>query len=246
MSDFLGNLAARTIAAPSLRPRTRMRFEPEPAEELGAPQVLDAPRAPVAAKAEAPAAEPSSRPAVARETNVPVQRVEPPPPAERVVERTKIAPPVPPREHVVERVVPKAGETVVVERIHETTIETMAPQNVERAVERDEQPAPRRHRYDEQPPRVEEPSATKTDRHEASPRERVITRRETNRQRIEQQIESRVAEAAPNAEPVVHVTIGRVEVRAVTQPAPQRPAPQRSPVMTIDDYVAKRSSKERR
>src|SRR5260370_42530302 len=28
MSDFLTTLAARTIAAPSLRPRTRMRFEP--------------------------------------------------------------------------------------------------------------------------------------------------------------------------------------------------------------------------
>jgi hypothetical protein len=245
MSDFLSNLAARTIAAPSLRPRTRMRFEPEPSEEMGAPQVLDAPRVPAAAKAEAPAAEPS-RPVVAREANVPVQRVEPPPATERVVERTTAAPPAPPREHVVERVVPRAGETVVVERVHETTIETTAPQTVERAVARDEPSAPRRHRYDEQPPRVDESVPTKTDRHEASPRERVITRRETNRQRIEKQLESRVTEPAPNAEPVVHVTIGRVEVRAVTQPAPQRPAAQRSPVMTIDDYVAKRSSKERR
>ncbi|HEV7239332.1 MAG TPA: hypothetical protein VGQ36_08840, partial [Thermoanaerobaculia bacterium] len=33
MSDFLTNLAARAIAQPSLRPRTRSRFEPASAEE---------------------------------------------------------------------------------------------------------------------------------------------------------------------------------------------------------------------
>ncbi|HEY2324276.1 MAG TPA: hypothetical protein VGJ82_15560, partial [Thermoanaerobaculia bacterium] len=33
MSDFLGHLAARALAQPSLRPRTRSRFEPAEAEE---------------------------------------------------------------------------------------------------------------------------------------------------------------------------------------------------------------------
>ena len=41
------------------------------------------------------------------------------------------------------------------------------------------------------------------------------------------------------AEPVVHVSIGRIEVRATTPAAPPRAAERRHSPMTIDDYVAR-------
>ncbi|RKH49017.1 hypothetical protein D7Y23_18330 [Corallococcus sp. AB050B] len=47
-------------------------------------------------------------------------------------------------------------------------------------------------------------------------------------------------ESAPA--PVVQVTIGRIEVRAVTPPAPARPAPARtSPSLSLDEYLRRRN-----
>jgi hypothetical protein len=49
----------------------------------------------------------------------------------------------------------------------------------------------------------------------------------------------------PDSRPVIHVTIGRVEVRAVQpQPAPQRPAPPR-PKLTLEEYLRQRDKGER-
>ncbi len=45
---------------------------------------------------------------------------------------------------------------------------------------------------------------------------------------------------APAPEPVVHVTIGRVEVRAVQAPASKPTARPREPRMGLDDYLARR------
>ncbi len=50
----------------------------------------------------------------------------------------------------------------------------------------------------------------------------------------------------PQAAPAIHVSIGRVVVRAVTQPAPSRrkeAAP--SNVMTLDDYLSRRKKRGR-
>ena len=47
---------------------------------------------------------------------------------------------------------------------------------------------------------------------------------------------------APAAEPTIHVTIGRVEVRAVTPPAPSsRKGRDASPVMSLDEYLRTRA-----
>ncbi|MFL6247267.1 MAG: hypothetical protein ACJ74H_14645 [Thermoanaerobaculia bacterium] len=51
--------------------------------------------------------------------------------------------------------------------------------------------------------------------------------------------------AEPAREPDIQISIGRIEVRASTPPAPQHRGRGRA-VMTIDDYVAKRDGKERR
>jgi hypothetical protein len=46
------------------------------------------------------------------------------------------------------------------------------------------------------------------------------------------------AQRAQNSEPTIHVTIGRVEVRAVAAPTSDRTRPERpSPVMSLDEYL---------
>ena len=53
-----------------------------------------------------------------------------------------------------------------------------------------------------------------------------------------------VRSSAPSATPV-QVTIGRIEVTAVTAaPAPRRPATTRKPAMSLDDYLARRQRRE--
>ena len=50
----------------------------------------------------------------------------------------------------------------------------------------------------------------------------------------------------PAAAPVIHVTIGRLEVRAAAQPhVPPRPAREQPPVMELDDYLRQRASGSR-
>jgi hypothetical protein len=49
---------------------------------------------------------------------------------------------------------------------------------------------------------------------------------------------SPAATPAPDEAPVIHVSIGKVEIRAVTPP-PQRPAAPRSSAMSIEEYSAK-------
>lgn len=60
---------------------------------------------------------------------------------------------------------------------------------------------------------------------------------------------SRQAVTTPGGDsaPPIQVTIGRVEVRAITpQPAPRRPPPKpRQPTLSLDDYVAQRREGER-
>jgi hypothetical protein len=42
-------------------------------------------------------------------------------------------------------------------------------------------------------------------------------------------------------EPVVHISIGRIEVRATQETAPRRDQPRRQPALNLDDYLRKRS-----
>ena len=54
--------------------------------------------------------------------------------------------------------------------------------------------------------------------------------------------ESGLHKQVPKAEPVIHVTIGRVEVRATVSPQRQTPrSVNRSPVMGLDEYLRRRS-----
>jgi hypothetical protein len=49
----------------------------------------------------------------------------------------------------------------------------------------------------------------------------------------------------PDTEPAVHVTIGRIEVTALSQPAQVKRAPAaRQPSMSLEDYLARRQRRE--
>jgi len=52
--------------------------------------------------------------------------------------------------------------------------------------------------------------------------------------------------AAVSSEPAVQVTIGRIEIRAVTDPAPPRKERAESPVMSLEDYLRSRARGDRR
>jgi hypothetical protein len=131
-----------------------------------------------------------------------------------------------------ERVVTRVAREVEhdVQRVVETQERVVRVPQVERV-------ETLRHRYETQPPEViREPGVdTHTQRH---------TR--TREERAPRVIDRAQPQAASTPEPTIHVSIGRIEVRAV----PQQQQPQRDHArgnrMTIDDYVARRKAKERR
>jgi hypothetical protein len=227
MSDYLGNLAARTLVAPPLRPRVRMRFEPETAAEVAAPP-------PPTPQIEAPVHE-------QRAAEMP--RAEQPP---RVIEHERAREVVKPgrettRVVTIEATAEAPREPEVIEHVErlETTIKSPVESGrLVRSVPtsgrdvRSPQNPPRPHRYDEEPPRVTV--------NEPPMRERLVERRV----RIEPEPLAR-PESETAAEPSVQVSIGRIEIRATTAPPAQRRTRGRT-AMSIDDYVAKRDAKERR
>lgn len=227
MSDFLTHLAARALAQPTLRPRARMRFEPEGGEEPAAmwperpSMVTSGEREPEpVATHETPRAElDSSEPQAPRVITRDVVRTE---------QRVRIEPHVETRmeREVLHRVEPRVRmrDRIVREReiVHTRTENTkLVP-----------------HRYDEEPPviarGVADSSAPREARRNPGALKPAATRERS----------ATVAIATPPAQPDVHVSIGRVEVRAVSLPVQRKPSP-RSGTMTIDDYVAKRNRERR-
>jgi len=226
MSDFLTRLAARALAQPTLHPRTRMRFEPEVAEE---PAPVWPERSAVT-----PAAEREPERAAASE------------PPHAASEPLK---PQPPR--VITRDVVRTEQRVHVEPHIETRIERRVLHRVDPRVRTQERIVRERelvhtetettklvpHRHDEQPPVVSgaagfslPPRANTT---LARPKPAAPHGRTPS-----------IVMPAPAPAPDVHVSIGRVEIRATTPPAPRKSSP-RSGTMTLDDYVAKRNRERR-
>lgn len=239
MSDFLTHLAARSLAPPTLRPRTLSRFEAE-------------------APAEAPENEDSqsvARAEVRRTTAQPVAAAAPPT-ASAVTHEEVI------REHTHD-VVREASTTRVVERREEvvrreeavraaTVAATVAPAipagTTQRQVNGEQPPAGRR-----EPSGDENRPASLPRREQRVPDAIAEQRRPAFSPLVRGQVESRPAlppqtreaSIARESEPVIHVSIGRVEVRATTSAAPPRTA-RRNAAMTIDDYVARKNAKGRR
>ena len=234
MSDFLTHLAARSLAPPTLRPRTLSRFEAE-------------------APAEAPADEEPQSVARAEVRTTTAQQVVAAPSPESAVTREEVI-----REHtrdvVRERthpVVRDASTRRVVER-REEVVRTEAGAEipagtVQRRVNGEQPPAARREASGDETrpaslPRREQrvPDANADERRPAfSP---LVRGQAESRPVLPQ---AREASISHESEPVIHVSIGRVEVRATTSAAPSRAA-RRNAAMTIDDYVARKNAKGRR
>jgi hypothetical protein len=120
-----------------------------------------------------------------------------------------------------------------------------APSAAEAALPTQPIPPPRRRNDEPAAPRTERPSippvrevpTSRIDRTPGTP-----TRREARRE-----AQARAATAAAPEPPAVHVTIGRIEVRAVTSPA-AGPAPRsrRHPTpLSLDEYLEQRRSGRR-
>jgi len=108
----------------------------------------------------------------------------------------------------------------------------------------DEQGTPLRHRHDEEPPRVIRGDDVHTVERERIREVRTAPPRIITRETLRRAAALAATAAPAESEPAIHVSIGRVEVRAVTPPpsaaterAPRRP-------MSIEQYAARQ--KERR
>jgi hypothetical protein len=280
VSDFLTNLAARTLAAPTLRPRTRMRYEPD-AEALPPPPVADAVLHETRDVKElgAPMQSPDAQSTVAELVRVPhrtarveaaagtemqrdwhslrLERPEAPGHATPASETPTLPDRVPaarnPREPMRAREPPAAQRDIIgveergvaAERDVEFTELPIARQITVAASPTKEEPLrDKPHRYDEVPPLALEEAGG---RQEQPPiievREPVVRRSPPPARTLRAHTRMEADSVTAAQEPVVHVSIGRIEVRAVTPPAARAPAPRRSPIMTIEEYVAKRKGR---
>ncbi|HKS24461.1 MAG TPA: hypothetical protein VJZ76_16795 [Thermoanaerobaculia bacterium] len=116
---------------------------------------------------------------------------------------------------------------------------------VERTAEAGEAKIPSpRHRYDEEPPRIVRGDDVHTVERERIREVRATPPRIIARETLRRAAALAAAAAPAESEPAIHVSIGRVEVRAVTAPvsAASERAPRRP--MSIEQYAARQ--KERR
>lgn len=252
MSDYLGNLAAKSLApAPALQPRLASRFEPL------------APAAP----------ELRAAPAFLEET---VTELASPPPAPIPVHIESPSPSPPGRGS--QGVRPRRAERSEERHAHEATAEKVSedsPQPVTKpASARRRVPAP----VEAEPERVQSAVAGRSvQSFEVSPPDTPVRpllppwerrpggegqrefRPETPRHQESSipQLQPRVTLAerqpfapqreSPAPEPVIHVTIGRIEVRATAAPkGPARERPAARPAVDLDEYLRQRSKGEGR
>jgi hypothetical protein len=250
MSDFLTALAASALGiADGVEPRSRSRFEDAPGAAWGEQTVeIEAPGPAVGAietpRAQAAVARPAS-PEIAGETAVPPAApfAEPPAPEPApepateptVIRRVRVAEAPPARAPAPQPELTDAPRRS--ERVTEPEAQPIEPVRVLRAsdaaAERD---AP--------PPAVSPPALAA--REPPTPIVIVPDRVEPARSEAPPSAPARPdATAAHPAEPpapVVQVTIGRIEVRALPAPAaPPQPAAKFAPALSLADYLARKT-----
>lgn len=226
MSDFLTHLAARALAQPTLHPRTRMRFEPETGEEPAATWPERAPSTPIAER------EPEHIAAI-ETARVDSEPSAPQPP--RVITRDVV------RTEQRVRIEPRVETRVEREVLHRVEPRVRMRDRVvrEREVVRNEIETTKivPHRFDEEAPVIREAAPVHAPR---EPKRGGVPKPATLQERTPS-----LVTANPQPAPDVHVSIGRVEIRAITPPASSRKTAARSGTMTLDDYVAKRNRERR-
>jgi hypothetical protein len=167
---------------------------------------------------------------------------EPAPPAPRTQTREAATPPQPARAET-HREVERETVVEVVTRTEPAT----PPMQRRAKTSRTTPPEPTTpHRHDEVPPRIdatEPPSPASAEPAQATTRT-TRTRRDTFANAPRLPASRQLADPrplTPDPTPTIHVSIGRIEVRATTQQAPPRRESTRAP-MSIDEYVARRDA----
>jgi hypothetical protein len=272
MSGFLEGVIERAVHGSEIRPRALLpfqataelvAFEDVVAEDRGTRRAAAggrdarAPEVEEVADAPHPPSAPSPRPAGRRVLEGGAPREETSPRVSEEAARREEPSPRVSGERVAEgrvRGAPPEQEPRMTERIadaprviHEPRVviepRAVAPSVMERPVAPPRASAP--------DIETDEPAA---DVREAAPRI-AITTRETARNSLgvpRRQLgpaESRpyVSPPAETAEPTVRITIGRVDVRALVQPAPARPAPQAErPRLSLEEYLRARNGRGER
>ena len=237
MSDYLTRLVERSLGVGEVvSPRLQSLFEPRDA--VAGPALVDEPievreerLAPASEHAPRSDGEPAAPSPSAKESTTASPRRRTEPPHDVVVERESPAEPGSP---------PPAVEFAVSEREvlarAESPVPTLRPQD-DQSGERPSPEPPRRRTVvvrERQHPPQSEPAARERRR------DRVPTGPDEVRLPSPPALQPPPvpAQAAPTEPPVVRVTIGRVEVRAVLPPAPpERATPRRAPRMTLDEYL---------
>jgi hypothetical protein len=221
MSDFLSSLIARSYTdAPVIQPRVPSLFETTPDEFLDEPQ----PSTPAIGAREtitptsAPALVPKSSAIQETATTKPIANVS----AARAEER-RSKPKEPPDQNA-----PAIAEPPQL-RAHPVRVKKLELETKKLEVERNELTVPVHSVRD----------GSKRPQSEVfSERPPVQSRRRKDFLPIQQR--------SPNASPIIHVTIGRVEVRAIHPAAPQStPAKPAPPRISLEDYLRKRERSAR-
>lgn len=251
---YLAKQAARTLAlAPSVRPRIPARFDAAPFEPVSVeetvPQADARPPAPPREVPRTVSVENVLRREAERVQTI-VERVmprrEPPPVHEEIVE-TRIAPRIepPPAQERPRAVEPRLDPQPLPRRNAREPEEppqprTVAEERIVRMIERTETTSVQREGSiaPAREPHVRVPPAPEANA--ASPSKPPVQTRPIERA---PQIHARAADAPP----AIHVTIGRVDVRAVmTAEAPAKPAPAAmQPSLSLDDYLKQREGRSR-
>ncbi|MEV7037721.1 hypothetical protein [Amycolatopsis sp. NPDC051061] len=251
MTDFVHRLLGRTgAAAPPIRPVVASLFEPRRARAavdaaLPMGEVTDSPQETFELPAAAPVVtQPPSAPRLASE--VPWREPEPPAPRE---DEAPIAQ---------ERPAPREDGTLTVDApaaAHPVTVEVVLPEPARLpaapARTTPERPAKTRQGGRAAAPSLEDESAPPSFPAEAEPvrAHPVRPAPAAAREPVDVPKPSRpVSRRAPAAEPTVHISIGRVEVKAAPQPAPRpaRAESPRRPAVSLDDYLRNRAGGDRR
>jgi hypothetical protein len=250
MTDFLTSLVARTIAAPTLTPRLRSRFEPLAFDDAGIVEsvreiAINGPASPASSLAAAPRAAEVDREEKAQPVPVSLRKRESASPSPRMAEATRVAPPITPPEETPEPLAPRPEPAV--------------PGPPPRFAEPERTTAPVGHRTAAPPPaetaaasiehrgtRVETRESTQTVERARTIATRILQRSETARL-FAQPPRAATPQAAAAPEPNIHISIGRVEVRAApaASAVPPRVA-RRSAVQSLDDYLDRRNRKDGR
>ncbi len=247
MTDFVHRLLGRPgPAAPPIRPVIASLFEPRrgrPAVDAALPmgEVTDSPQETLAVPAAAPVVtRPPSAPRLA--PALPAREPEPPAPREH---GTPSAP---------EQRAPREDGTFAVDApaaAHPVTVEVVLPEPARLpaapARTTPERPAKTRRGARAAAPSLEDQPAPESLPAEAEPvrAHPVRPAPAAAREPVDVPKPTRpVSRRTPAAEPAVHISIGRVEVKAAAPPAPPaRTESRRRPAVSLDDYLRDRGER---